>query len=396
MGESQDSEEDITGKEQWKEVKGVGKNENSKGSPTNKETSIRKPATATNRYSVLGEEEEDEKEKKTAKNTGGKGRKKEAITKGKKHADAQAKREEENREEGSGDSRGEQTHNRDKKDAMRKEGTGNRENEKDAREERMDTGGNKQRKKGQDEQLLDQSEIEEVQYSNETRRKEQQPENASSTIQARIKKLQAKFSTEEKAFFRDAIDSGHINQTHFTDPSIDYCYRCPMCHRILNNESLQRKVRLHFGISHKDNYETYIVVINNKAESPIVIAPTSPGKYRDGAKPPNQEFIREFRREIQERKIKGKGKGGQKKGGKEESRDDKKNEIKEQITQNAEANQKQQEGERGPYYKKESKYKTKQKRSSRVQATKNEGMTRNLARRKKDYKKLYKWKKTPE
>ena len=47
-----------------------------------------------------------------------------------------------------------------------------------------------------------------------------------------LNKLQANFSKEELELFRDAIEAGRINQTHFTDPSLDYCYRCPICQKI--------------------------------------------------------------------------------------------------------------------------------------------------------------------
>ena len=43
-------------------------------------------------------------------------------------------------------------------------------------------------------------------------------EQGNRVIEVRINKLQAKYSSDELKFFREAISTGHMSQTHFTDP----------------------------------------------------------------------------------------------------------------------------------------------------------------------------------
>ena len=48
----------------------------------------------------------------------------------------------------------------------------------------------------------------------------------------------------------------------------------------------------------KDSHRTYSIIINNKEDGKIIIEPTPPGKFRDGAKPPDDKFIKEHCMEI--------------------------------------------------------------------------------------------------
>ena len=58
-----------------------------------------------------------------------------------------------------------------------------------------------------------------------------------------INKRKACFSEAEISFFKDAVAEGHVSQTHFTDPRLEYCYRCPLCNRVINGENLSQSMR---------------------------------------------------------------------------------------------------------------------------------------------------------
>ena len=53
-----------------------------------------------------------------------------------------------------------------------------------------------------------------------------------------INKRKARFSEAEIRFFREAAEEGSMIQTHFADPSLDCCFRRPLCDRIINGENL--------------------------------------------------------------------------------------------------------------------------------------------------------------
>ena len=53
-----------------------------------------------------------------------------------------------------------------------------------------------------------------------------------------INKRKACFSEAEIQFFREAVEEGSVGQTHFTDPSPDYRYGCPLRNMIINGETL--------------------------------------------------------------------------------------------------------------------------------------------------------------
>ena len=54
---------------------------------------------------------------------------------------------------------------------------------------------------------------------------------------------------------------------------------------------------------HKDSHKTYQVIINNKVDTPLIIEPPIPGKYRDGAKPPRVEHIKENQPDSKDQKY---------------------------------------------------------------------------------------------
>ena len=66
---------------------------------------------------------------------------------------------------------------------------------------------------------------------------------------------------------------------------------------------MRKKARLHFGMFHKDSHKTYQVIINNKVDTPLIIEPPIPGKYRDGAKPPRVEHIKENQPDSKDQKY---------------------------------------------------------------------------------------------
>ena len=77
-----------------------------------------------------------------------------------------------------------------------------------------------------------------------------------------INRRAAAYSEEEMQFFREAITQGRTSQTHFADPGASFCYRCPICTRMVNWEHLPQSARMHFSMMHRAPI-TYHVTINN-------------------------------------------------------------------------------------------------------------------------------------
>ena len=118
-------------------------------------------------------------------------------------------------------------------------------------------------------------------------------------IRLHINKRHPKYSVEELKFFRAAIEENHTSQTHFTDPSSDYCYRCPLCKKTINRENLTDLIRLHFSMMHNKPNVEYSIVVNGKVDNPVIISNIGKkGRNRDGAQPPAQEFLEKYCGEI--------------------------------------------------------------------------------------------------
>ena len=105
-----------------------------------------------------------------------------------------------------------------------------------------------------------------------------------------INKRNAAFSEEELIFFREAIGRAHTSQTHFADPGASFCYRCPICHRVVNWENLPEGVRMHFTMMRRAK-TAYHITINNRASPLQIIRSPNAGKVREGGAPPSADFI---------------------------------------------------------------------------------------------------------
>ena len=119
-------------------------------------------------------------------------------------------------------------------------------------------------------------------------------------IELHVNKLQPYFSREEVEFLKEAVITNHTSQTHFTNPRAGYCYRCPLCDKLINCENLATCVKLHFNMMHYDPYKEYSIIINGKYEHPIIIQNIRKrGRNREGAKPPNSEELKQKCKELQ-------------------------------------------------------------------------------------------------
>ena len=113
-----------------------------------------------------------------------------------------------------------------------------------------------------------------------------------------MNKRQPDFSTEELEFFSKAIEHRHISQTHFADPGAGYCYRCPLCRKVINGEGVLQKIKIHFEMIHGDSNKEYHIVINGKEDAKVIIPSKSTGKLRDGAEPPTETRLASHGKEL--------------------------------------------------------------------------------------------------
>ena len=90
--------------------------------------------------------------------------------------------------------------------------------------------------------------------------------NSKEIVEISINKVTAGYSTEEPAFFRAALDRGHISQTSSTDPGASSCDGCPLCHKINKWANLSRRVELHCTMSHREVDALYHITVNDKPE----------------------------------------------------------------------------------------------------------------------------------
>ena len=91
-----------------------------------------------------------------------------------------------------------------------------------------------------------------------------------------------------------------MSQTHFTDPRLEYCYRCPLCNRVINGENLSQSIKIHFEIVHGQSTRTFEVTTNH-GQHHFTIAPAKiTGKCREGAQPPSSMELQEKGKELEE------------------------------------------------------------------------------------------------
>ena len=120
-------------------------------------------------------------------------------------------------------------------------------------------------------------------------------------IELHINKLQPYFSQEELHFPKEAVTTNHMSQTHFTNPKAGYCYRCPLCQKLINCENLATCLKLHFNMMHYDPMKEYSIIINGKYDHPINIQNIRKrGRNREGATPPEDGEVRTYCKEIQQ------------------------------------------------------------------------------------------------
>ena len=156
------------------------------------------------------------------------------------------------------------------------------------REQEKDKQHKEEEKKGQDEEEEDEESKERKTDSDDDK-----------IIQLKMNKRSPIYSTEELEFFAAAIEHRHVSQTHFMDPGADFCYRCPLCRKVINAEGILQKTRIHFDMLHRDSNKEFHITVNHKEESKIIIPARMTGKLRDGATPPTEDKIEQYGRELQ-------------------------------------------------------------------------------------------------
>ena len=70
-------------------------------------------------------------------------------------------------------------------------------------------------------------------------------QNTKQTVHPGVNKLQEYYLEGELKFLREAVAKGRTRQTHFTDPGVDYCYRCPLSRKLINWETLRQNIKGH-------------------------------------------------------------------------------------------------------------------------------------------------------
>ena len=129
---------------------------------------------------------------------------------------------------------------------------------------------------------------------------QEEEKNKVRTVKLEINKRKACFSEAEISFFKESVMEGHVSRTHFTDPSLEYCYCCPPCDRVINGENLSQSIKIHFEIAHGQSTRTYDVTTNH-GQHQFTIAPAKiTGKCREGAQPPSSKELQEKGTELEE------------------------------------------------------------------------------------------------
>ena len=120
-------------------------------------------------------------------------------------------------------------------------------------------------------------ESEKIEYEDKKRSEQRKVERESQTeltgtiAELKINKLQPKYPMGELKFMREALETNHTSQTHFTDPGAEFCYRRPLCGKLINKDNLATCIRLYFNTLHYDPRREYNVIVNGKADHQIVI-----------------------------------------------------------------------------------------------------------------------------
>ena len=127
-------------------------------------------------------------------------------------------------------------------------------------------------------------------------------------VKLEINKRKACYSEAELSFFKEAVMEGHVSQTHFTDPSLEYCYRCPLCDRVVNGENLSQSIKIHFEIVHGQSTRKYEITTNHGQHQFTIEPAKITGKCREGAQPPNSKDLQEWGEEMEETGRRSKGK----------------------------------------------------------------------------------------
>ena len=106
-------------------------------------------------------------------------------------------------------------------------------------------------------------------------------DSADDAISLEINKRSGCFSGAELQFIREAIAEGHVNQTHSTDPILEYCHRRPLRSRIFDGGNLPQSIRFHFEAAHEQSRLGYHIATNRgrnqRANAPARIT----GKCRE-------------------------------------------------------------------------------------------------------------------
>ena len=92
-----------------------------------------------------------------------------------------------------------------------------------------------------------------------------------SVIPLQLKCAKPHFSEKEKEYFAAAALEGKIGQTYFTHPDVQMCYRCPLCDKVLNPDSIARRAARHFLTQRNIPNRKYVATLHDAENKKVVI-----------------------------------------------------------------------------------------------------------------------------
>ena len=112
-------------------------------------------------------------------------------------------------------------------------------------------------------------------------------------VQLGVHKLHDSFPLEELVRFCDAIDPGRLSQARLADPGASFCYKCPICQRVIHLGHVPQSARMHFAVLRGRTTAEFHTTINRTGHPEIIHYPRTREGTEMGPNRPVRDIFKE-------------------------------------------------------------------------------------------------------